>query len=180
MENLLRIKKTSHTLCLLCSVLLVIIPLSVAFYWLSFNNLDWPLPRAIAGLDIPPVQPVVATTLLIGCAITMLPAALLMYAFSQLRKLFQLYSTGNIFTTANCLCLRNLSIALLAWTPTRMLFDVFISVALTSSNPPGQRYLAVSIEEREVITLLLGFVFLFIAWVMGEACRLQDENAGIV
>ena len=180
MDNLLRIKKTSRTLHLLCSMLLIITPLAVAFYWLSFNSLDWPLPRAIESLDIAVVQPIAAATLAVGFAVTMLPAALLMYAFSQLRKLFRLYSTGIIFTTANYLCLRNLSIALLAWTPTRMLFDALISVALTSSNPPGQRYLAVSIEEREVVTLLLGFVFLFVACVMGEACRLQEENAGIV
>lgn len=163
-----------------CSLLLAIIPLAVALYWLSFNSIDWSLPRVIEDLNTQPLKPVTAATLLIGFAVTMLPASLLMYGFSQLRKLFRLYSLGNIFTTANCICLRNLSIALLAWTPVRMLFDALISVALTISNPPGQRFLSISIEERELTTLFLGFIFLVVAWVMGEACRLQDENAGIV
>lgn len=177
MDNLLRIKKASHSLYLLCSGLLAIIPLAVAFYWLNFNSIDRSLPRVLEDLTIPPLT---AATLLIAFAVTMLPASLLMYGALQLRRLFRLYSTGKIFTTANCVCLRNLSIVLLAWMPVRILFDALISVTLTINNPPGQRFLSMSIEERELTTLLLGIIFLVVAWVMGEASRLQEEHAGIV
>ena len=180
MDNLTRIRKTSRALYLLCTVSLVVIPLLVVFYWVSFNSIDWIMPRVIEGPTRAPSKPVPTTLLLFCFAITMLPALLITYALQQLRRLFQLYVDGRVFTLANCICLRNLSIALLAWTPVRLIFDALISLTLTSINPPDQRFIALSIKEPELTTMFLGLIFLVIAWVMAEARRLQEDNAGII
>lgn len=179
MENS-RIQKTSRMLYLLYSALLFIIPLAVAFYWIAFNGSDLPLPRVVERLDLHSSVPYPASTLLLGFLVTLIPASVLMFGALQLRKLFRLYSTGEFFSRANSNCLRNLSIALLAWSPARMLFDALISVLLTSSNPAGQRFVTVSLEEIELTALLLGLNFLVVAWVMGEACKLQEDHARIV
>lgn len=180
MKNLSRIKNTSHVLYYLYTVLFFTIPIAAAYYWISFNSADLPLPRAVEGIEIHAAHSLSTGTLISGFLVTLLPSAVLMYRLFQLRKLFRLYKHGNIFTIANTDCLKKLSIALLAWAPARMSFDALSSFILTSGNPEGQRSIAVYLQEGELTALLLGTIFLVIAWVMGEAQRLQEDHAEII
>lgn len=54
-----------------------------------------------------------------------------MFGLIQLRKLFKLYVAGIIFSIENCRYIRNISIALLAWTPVSLVFDALISAAFS-------------------------------------------------
>lgn len=180
MSNRLKIQRTSRTLFYLYSALLLLLPLGVATYWLTLNTYGWGLPRVIAQLELPMVPPLSLTTLFLGFIISLLPAAVAMYGLTQLRKLFQLYSTGSVFTAANYICIRNLSLALLLWTPVRMVFDALLSVAFTAGNEPGERFIAVGVQEPELTAIFLGLSFLVISWVMSEACKLREDSEGIV
>ncbi len=180
MANIHRIQSTSRFLYVFYTASLLIAPFAVAYYWATFDGSESLLPRVLEGVDLQNSTPIPTGRLALGFLVTMLPCAVMMYGLTQLRRLSRLYTEGRIFTTANCDCLKKLSVALLAWVPARMLFDALISLVLTSGNPENQRLIAVSLAELELTALVLGLVFLVIAWVMGEACELQEDNAGII
>lgn len=180
MHDLLRVQKTSQLLFYFYSALLVTIPIGVAAYWGTLNQHSWGLPRAVSQLTLEQVQPFAPSILVIGFLVSLLPASVLMYGIFQLRKLFRLYSQGSVFTLENSACMRNLSIALLLWTPAHLLFDGLISFVLTKDNTAGNRFISLGIQEPELLALSLGLIFLVISWVMVEACKLHEENAEIV
>ena len=55
-----------------------------------------------------------------------------------------------------------------------------VFVALTYSNPPGNRQLAISLSLDNYVALIVGGVLLAVAWVMVEATRIADEHASFV
>ncbi len=54
------------------------------------------------------------------------------------------------------------------------------SVLATITRPEGERVLSIGLSNAEVSTLFLGGLLLVIAWVLGEATRIEDENRSFV
>jgi len=55
-----------------------------------------------------------------------------------------------------------------------------MTVAFSIGNPPGQRFLLITVAWFDCLHILFGAVFVAIARVMAEARRLADDNAGFV
>jgi hypothetical protein len=110
-----------------------------------------------------------------------LPQALLtLYALVCLWRLFSAYLRGDVFTEAATRHLRRLGHAVTAMAIVMPLTDTATILALTLSNPPGQRMLSVHLGSQHYVVLLLGLVLTAMAMVMREAQRMAQENAEFV
>lgn len=176
-DDLAQIRRASKFMRVLASTLMLLVPIACIIYWASYNAVNWPPPNALAGLVQKPLN---ARMLLTGLVASGLPCTLIVYAVYQLRQLFGLYSEGWIFTTRNCVYLRRLGYAMLAWLPVGMMFDAALSVAVTMFNPPGHRYLSISLHTMDVVVFLIGAVFVVLAWVMGEGARIAEEQSQFI
>jgi hypothetical protein len=172
-----KIKVLSRRLSILCTVLIVVLPIVCVLYWgmssaeaLSrqftggpdgFANLGWP--QRLAGFEL--------------SAIALIPLSL---ALSALRRLLRLYSEGTIFDAQNVLAIGKIG-KWLAWFGIAQLLDAtLIPLVLTLANPPGRRLLVITLSTGAIEAILLGAVMLIIARVMDEARIIADEQAQTV
>ncbi|MEM7442009.1 MAG: DUF2975 domain-containing protein [Pseudomonadota bacterium] len=171
-----RIARLSSVLRAVCSLGMVALP---AFLLLEFWTIE-----GSGFLGAPPgVTSIGAIPLpakLLALAVAAIPVGLGIYGLYWLRQLFGLYQIGQVFTVANSHCLK-----IFAWTQiiSGALMPVIgaaMSVITSWHNPPGQRVLAITVSSHTVGTVVFGLLILVIAWVMGEAARVADENAQFV
>jgi DUF2975 family protein len=113
-------------------------------------------------------------------AVVAIPIGVLLFGLWQARALFADFAEGRVFTLASARHLRDFAACVLAQAILGPLSSAALSVALTYSNPPGNRQLAVSLSLDNYVALIVGAVMLAVAWVMVEATRIADEHAAIV
>ncbi len=176
--NLYRIRRVSRAMMHLCSASFVLIPAVLALAWANFDLILRNAP-GVAGLPVRNGGPG-GLSLVLGFAISLAASGIILFGLWRLRRLFELYSHGRIFTAENAYCLRSFAWALVIFAVTKPLFGAALSVALTFRNPPGERALAISLGSNEFGVAFVGVLLLVIAWIMREGCRLAEENAQIV
>ena len=98
----------------------------------------------------------------------------------ELKRLFEGYADGAIFTVGAARRLRRCGFAMLASAAKTGVAAVLLSLALSIDLPQGHRVLAVTLSSDDLAWLLVGGILLVIARVMEEAARLAEENAGFV
>lgn len=173
-----KIVTISRIMRLLCLALIVATPLAVALVWWKFDFLFQEMP----GMGHLPIHPerIGPWTRLLGFVVHIIPGGIAVYGFHQLRRLFELYTGGEIFSM-NCVSrLRSFAHALLAYGIASPIAMALISVVVTMNNPPGERALSIALSSNDVVTLFIGGVFVVIARVMVEGGKLAEENAQIV
>ncbi|MGK2741052.1 DUF2975 domain-containing protein [Tepidicaulis sp. LMO-SS28] len=157
------------------TALIILLPLGLAAFWLVLAEPDPARfgPSFAHGPDNWSERAV-------GFGISLLPAAVALYALLHLRRLFVFYEQGFYFTAATVDCLRRLAWASIAAVPAGILAGSALSAALSLDNPPGARELSIAISSGQILALFAGVVLLIISWVMRDAVRLQEENAAFV
>jgi hypothetical protein len=178
MSNLSRIRRISRLMQRICTAAIVLIPLTVAGMWATFEYWGPTHPELGSIPEVP--ETLTLTARLLAAAIGLLQASIAVFAVWRLRQLFALYAEGAIFTAENTRCLRHFAAAVCVFAVAKPITGALLSVALTMNNPPGHRQLAISFGSAELTTLFIGFVFLVIAWIMDEARSLAEEQAEIV
>ena len=103
-----------------------------------------------------------------------------LFALWQVWVLFSCFQRGEVFATEPALRLRRFAFALVAHTLASPLGDTLSVLALTISNPPGQRLLNLGLGFEHGFSLFFGLIFWAIARVMFEATRVAQENAEFV
>ena len=176
MSNLRRIRRLSRVMRAACTVGMVAVPAAVAVSWLLLDG--WRFAAPALGVPVP--DSLSAPALSIGLTVALIPAAIAVIALSRLRRLFGLYSGGRIFDLEAVGCLRQFAWTVLLMAILQPLIGALLSIIITLDNPPGQRALAISFGSGEIAAALLGGLMVVIAWVMGEGCRLSEENEQIV
>lgn len=111
---------------------------------------------------------------------SLLPVGGGLYALRQLWRLFDEYGHGRVFGAAAQDALVRFAWAVLILALVLPLARGLMTVALSLGNPPGQRFLAITIAWYDCLHVLIGAVLVAIARVMAEARRLADDNAGFV
>ncbi|WP_282605873.1 DUF2975 domain-containing protein [Pelagibius sp. Alg239-R121] len=178
MSNLNRIQRAGRVMSGLCLLIIFALPLILALVWTNLEHLG---PEVLAQLPSQVrFEALGPGTLLLGFAINLLPVIVLIYGLIQLRRLFTSYSQGIIFSSEQAGRLRKFALASILSVCVQILSNSLLSVVLTFNNPPGNRQLAVSLSSDQLGTIFLGAVFLVIAWIMGEASRIAEDNAQIV
>jgi hypothetical protein len=117
---------------------------------------------------------------LLAAVTEMIPMAAMIYGLLKLKDLFGLYESGFIFTDRNVACFRSLGRALIAWVICNVVKNSLLSVVLTLPNPPGHRVVTLGLYSADFTAIFVGIVILFIAWVMDEARKLQEDQALII
>ena len=178
MQNLDKIRLVSRWMWLACNIALMCLPLFMIWVWLDFerfapfigHTLGLPLQREYLG----------PLNLLLGFLCSLIPVSVILVGIWRLRQMFHNYQHGILFSQSNAdhllIFARMLFISVLL-TP---ISSALLSVALTFSNPPGQRSLVLSLGSYQFATLFLAGVFMAVAWIMREGHRLANENAGFV
>lgn len=108
-----------------------------------------------------------------GCSIAI-------FAFWNVWQLFGNFSAGSYFDSQSLRYLRRFAWGLLAMSMLSPIESGWMSLALTSSRPPGQRVLSIGLSSGDLEGIMVGFVFLAIAVVMTRAAELAEENSGFV
>ncbi|MEQ1612422.1 MAG: DUF2975 domain-containing protein, partial [Hyphomicrobiaceae bacterium] len=117
---------------------------------------------------------------LAGFAVSMIPMTVLLYLLHQAYALFDAFRLGNVFTADAPVRLRRIGSCMVALALLRPLAATLLGLALTWSNPPGQRILAIAISIDDYMIAAFGGLVLAIGHVMVDAARLADDNRQIV
>ncbi|HEX7866960.1 MAG TPA: DUF2975 domain-containing protein [Variovorax sp.] len=112
--------------------------------------------------------------------VSLLPVGGGLYALRHLWQLFDEYGRGRVFGAAAQGALVRFAWAVLLLALLLPLARGLMTVALSIGNPPGQRFLSISIAWFDCLHILFGAVLVAIVRVMVEARRLADDNAGFV
>jgi len=94
-----------------------------------------------------------------------------------LQSIFQNYQKGEVFSVMNAISYRRLgTLFLLNGLLIKSLSETLLVFAVTLNNAPGHRWLVVSYETANIMSLFYGFLVIIISWVMLEATKLYDEQ----
>ena len=95
--------------------------------------------------------------------------------------LFNRYSQGIVFSSANAKEFRKLGILLFLYALiAQPIAHMLTMLGLTFTNPVGHRYLVLQLGSVNVYTLFLGVMLLVISQIMLEAGKLHEEQKYIV
>lgn len=178
MTPLPRIERLARWLWRLTTTLLVLLPLLVVGWLIwGYAHPDW-LGRSFPGLPAGTTLtgPKSMAVVLIG-AIGFGPV---LYALTQMRDLFARYRRAEIFSPACGQAIRRTGVALMVlalWQTIALPLQIGI---LTMDNAPGGKLLAVHLSSETLWLVLAGGLLLTIGWVMAEAARVAEENAGFI
>jgi hypothetical protein len=103
-----------------------------------------------------------------------------LYGLHRLVKLMQLFEQGEFFSTTATLHLRAFACSLLAGTLAGCLFP---PVALATTRVLGLNHItsvSISMDGSDVWMILISTLFFVIAWIMGEARQLAEDNQLII
>lgn len=172
------IRRWSRVFYWFATVLIVMVPVGVAWSWSHFSQMAPFLP-SMAGIPYHPDM--VTLPMLVGAAcLNLLSGLIAMYGFWQLRHLFAIFSDGQYFHANAIMKVRNFALAAMVYSVAAPITRMLIGVLMTISNPPGQRLLLLRLSSDDLVIFFLGGVFYVIARVWCEARAIADENAQII
>ncbi len=178
MPDLSRIERLAARLWWITTALVVLLPALVVgwLYW-GYAHPDW-LGRSFPGLP--------ASTALTGpksMAVVLLGAVGLgpvLYALTRMRDLFARYRRGEILSPACARAIRRTGVALsllAVWQTVALPLQILV---LTFDNPPGEKQLVLQLGSEALWLLMAGSLLVIIGWVMAEAARVAEDNAGFI
>jgi hypothetical protein len=112
-----------------------------------------------------------------GCAA--IPLAVLVWGLLRLRRLFRLFASGTVFSSATSTVLSSFSLALFLFVITSIVAEAPISYFLTRAMQPDAM-VTLSLGAGDLVMLFAACVLGVIARVMSEAAKVADENASFV
>lgn len=95
-------------------------------------------------------------------------------------RLFAKFQTGEVFTQKTLSAMRILAGTILFYALSKVLmYSAFVGV-FTFDNPKGHRLISIYINSSQILTLIIGIIFMIITIIFSEAVRQSDENRQIV
>jgi hypothetical protein len=185
-----RIQKVSSYLLIVFNVLLVALPLLVIFQWIfietkitdvgSFINFFGLLERTVGTPEgLVNLSTIHWTPFLkfLGASSDILGVLPLLLSLFVLKSIFRNYQNGEFFSTANATHYRRLGwLFFLDALLITSLSNTLLVMAVTLSNPPGHRYITVSVGTPNMKALFCGILVIVISWVMLEASKIYDDQ----
>jgi hypothetical protein len=120
------------------------------------------------------------TTRTLGALVVAVPAAVLMYGLWQARALFDSFARGEVFDESSARRLQAFAMSVFAQALLGPMTVIGLSLAFSIANPPGQRFVAVTLSMQDYMAVIVGGILWAITHAMREATRLSDENASFV
>ena len=165
-----RLRRLAHTMRWVSLALAALGPMVLIGVWSRFEVFA---PSVMPGLDMATFSTVDRVG---GYAISMLPAALGIWGFLNLARLFGRFAAGDLFDAENAVRLRRFAVSLLAVVPMKVVAHALLSVWLTRDMPPGSRQLQISFSSDDVVLFAIGVLMVALATVLREAAEIAEEN----
>ncbi|USG60685.1 DUF2975 domain-containing protein [Sneathiella marina] len=176
MQNFSKIKTLSNWIYWILSLCIVIIPVYYLSFWFLINNTDFPLDAITTGAT--PIEPRTLPTeiLAAGYLSSIFPLTVLVFVLLSLRKIFQLYKKGIVFSLEHVALFKKTAKLLVFWVLVSIAYESVKSVLFSLENPPGEKVLSIGFGSDEVTVILVAAFVYVIAWVMDEGRALAEEN----
>lgn len=155
-------------------------PIVLAFIWLgpqSANGFGLVianfLPNGLYENILVPLSP---SLIWLGFLVSFIPMGVGMAMSWFFLKLFRCYEIGEIFTLRSNSYIKKIGVVLLLGVPLNLLYQVLITLVMTSKNPAGHRMVALAIGASDIRDLITAGLVLLVAHIMGEALKLREEQ----
>jgi len=102
------------------------------------------------------------------------------YVLLHFRALFRLFAAGAIFAGLATKHLFKAAIGMIVGGVITIVNTTLGGLVLTARFAPGQHVFTVSVSSVQLAWILAGLILAVMSWVMQEAARLSEENAGFV
>ncbi len=133
---------------------------------------------AFSGVAIP--DPLGRGRAMITLILGLLPLIALLKALSAMRALFRNYANGQVLTHASAALIRTSGIWLAATALLSILVHPLQVLALTLSNPPGEKAIALAVSSDQIGFLLTGALLIAVGWAMTDAAETAEDNRSII
>ncbi|MBS0288776.1 MAG: DUF2975 domain-containing protein [Proteobacteria bacterium] len=168
----------SAKLAWLFKILFFMTPLFTLFYWL---NIEPAFLLAINPFGIPKGHYTFNFfSKLLGFGISLIPTILVMILIYKLSKLFNNYAKGIVFNKDNVKYYKQLGQGMFVLAFINFLSPALLSLALSFQNPPGTRFISLSLGTPQLFPILVGLVIIGISYVMEKAHQLEEDAQHII
>lgn len=113
----------------------------------------------------------------LGFLVSLIPVSIKLFILYSLIRLFTLYEHGKIFTHGHVRHLRHIGYGLLLGQLLTPVYQGLMGLVLTWRNPPGERLVSMSLDQSNLGFMFMGFIFIFVSWIMAEGCKSTIEQA---
>ena len=169
-----RLRRLAGVMRWVSSALAALGPVALIGVWMRF---EFFAPSVMPGLA---VAEFTALDRIGGYVISMLPAAIGVWGFLNLARLFGRFAAGDLFDAENAVRLRRFAVSLLAVVPAKVVAHALLSVWLTRDMPPGSRQLQISVSSDDIVLFAIGLLMVALATVLREAAEIAEENRQFV
>lgn len=175
-----RISRLSSLLMWLSRAALVLLP--PIWIWLGYERFVAPatIPQALDMMPLDLGASPSSGAAMLAAFLSVLPELGTYFALWQAQALFRLYRDGETLSPAPARRIGGIGTGLLLATGLAVAVRPAAALALSLSNPPGQRLVAMSFGSGDVALLLAAGLMVVIGWVMREAAAVAEENRRFV
>ncbi|MEI6242228.1 MAG: DUF2975 domain-containing protein [Chlamydiota bacterium] len=188
-----KIQKVSQIFRFLFLAIMILMPFFTISYWYTGNSIGLIVPASWTeflqsqGCTLGHNSELYVYTALtsgqkfFAFLTSLIPLSISLIILYFLVKLFSLYESLIIFTEKNVKLIRNIGYTILFGEALHfIIYEPLFSLAVTFSNPPGQRMIKISIQGENIAWICAGFLLILISWIMNEGRKLQEEQEHIV
>lgn len=115
-----------------------------------------------------------------GLALMAVPLIFVMLALGGMRRLFGLYRAGRPLAPQAGPLIRGIGLHLLIAACLGIVLEPAQTGLMSLANPPGERFISVSLNSSDVGFVLIAGLLVMIGWSMAEAQRIAQENEAFV
>jgi hypothetical protein len=161
-----------------CQLLVVLMPVAWLWHWMSADApelaMQANLSASVIQLAVLPWQRAAAA------AVNFVPLVCVLVGVWQVKKCFEAFTQGQIFTAQATAHLRRFAGWVAAAALAAIAAAAVVSVLLTLHNAPGTRQLAIGVSSEHVFTLFFAALVWLMADIMGQGQALAEENERFV
>ncbi|MEJ8561837.1 DUF2975 domain-containing protein [Yoonia sp. GPGPB17] len=113
-------------------------------------------------------------------ALNLISPLILFLTLNEMRKLFGAYVKGHVLTEASARLIQRIGQGFLALAIVPFVLRPVQSALMTLANPPGERSIAIGLDNDMIFFALSGGLIVVIGWAMREASDVAAENKSFV
>ena len=107
---------------------------------------------------------------------SMLTGGAVMYVFSRLSRLFDLYARGEFFGPGNVAYYRSIGYGLIIQQALSLPEGGLLALALTWNNPVGERIFTLGVDDANVSLVVVGLMIILVSRIMDEGRKMSEEQ----
>lgn len=158
-------------------VVSAVLPLALAAYWAFVSYEDVILAAELTPQILPEFM---SWQRLMAALVSVLAALPLSWGLLRLSTCLGEFSRGRPFSSRSTTGLRDFAVAILASVIAKIVSFTLIKLILTATAPPGMKQFAVAIDSDAMMMALFAAIIAALAWAMGHAAMLAEENGQFV